>query len=94
MNNQMIQKLKKMQQELKQGQEKIERSEFEGTATGVSIVILGNKKVLGITISDELLTEKDFLQDSILVAFNNATDKIDEALAELYKKFNLPGMGF
>ncbi|MDR2867619.1 MAG: YbaB/EbfC family nucleoid-associated protein [Acholeplasmatales bacterium] len=94
MNNQMIQKLKRMQQELKAGQEKIEASEFEGSATGVNVVVLGNRTILGINIDDELLSDKDILQDSILVAINAALAKIDAALAELYKKFNVPGMNF
>jgi DNA-binding YbaB/EbfC family protein len=94
MNNAMIQKLKKMQQELKDGQDKIERSEFEGSSTGVNVVVLGNKTILQVSVSDEVLEDKEILQDSILVAINNALAKVDSELQSLYQKYNIPGMGF
>jgi len=93
MNNAMIQKLKKMQQELKEGQERIERTEFEASATGVKVVVLGNKSVLQILISEEIMVDRETVQDSVLIALNSAFTKVDNALKALYSQYNIPGLG-
>jgi len=94
MNQALMAKIQRMQKELKEGQQKIEESEYEGSATGVSVILQGNKTVLQVLISDELLLDKEILQDSILVAVNNAIEKIDKDTEELYSKFKALGIGF
>ncbi|MDR2827904.1 MAG: YbaB/EbfC family nucleoid-associated protein [Acholeplasmatales bacterium] len=92
MNQQaMLQKLRKIQREIQEAQEKIEESEYEGKATGVTALVQGNKTIIEVKISDELLEDKEILQDSIVAAINSALLKIENDTNQLNEKFS--GMG-
>lgn len=92
MNPQMIKKLKKMQDEMQEAQRDLESAEFTGSASGVVVVLQGTKQVVDVKINDELLEEKELLQDAILIAINNAIEQIDKKQAEMMSKF-AGGMG-
>jgi DNA-binding YbaB/EbfC family protein len=78
---QLMQQAQKMQRQLKENQEKMEKTDFEGTAGGdaVKIIMNGTYKVKFVEIKLELFdkSEVEMLQDMLVVAFNNAKDKVD-----------------
>ena len=96
MNPQMMNKLKKMQKEMMEAQEKLEMSEFTGKATGVVVIVQGTRQIIDVKIDKELLEEHEILQDAVLMAVNDALAQIDKAQAESMGKFSggMGGFGF
>jgi DNA-binding YbaB/EbfC family protein len=78
---QLMQQAQKMQRQLKENQEKMEKTDFEGVAGGgaVKIIMNGTYKVKFVEIKPELLdkNEVEMLQDMLVVAFSSAKDKVD-----------------
>ncbi len=93
MNQNMVKKLQKMQKEMQETQERLQMTEFEGKASGVKVVMLGSHQVVDLVIDEELLEDKDMLQDAIVVAINNAVEVVDKKTNEEMSKFTM-GMGF
>ena len=87
----MMQQAQKMQEKL---QAEIALIRVDGTAGGgmVSIKMDGHKHVLGVKIDPEVAGDVEMLQDLVLAACNEATNKVDE---ESQKKMGgmLGGMG-
>lgn len=93
MNQQAMMRLKKMQKQMMEAQEKLESTVFTGTAGGgmVTVEVKGTKEVLSIKIDPEAFESKDdieMIQDTIVAALNDANNKID---AESQK--SLGGLG-
>jgi nucleoid-associated protein EbfC len=94
----MIKQAQEMQTKLAQAQAKIEAEEMDGAAGGglVSVRINGKHELLTINIDASLLKadEKETLEDLIVVAFNNAKNKMDDSSATQMKALtsglNLP----
>ena len=80
MNPAMIRKLKKMQEEMERAQTELESKEYFGKSSGVVVIMQGTKQVLDVQIDPELLEEVDLLQDSILLAVNDALNQIEKEL--------------
>lgn len=96
--------IKQMMKQVQQMQEKMQREmaelRVEGTAGGgmVKAEMGGNKELLSITIDKEAVDPNDveMLQDLILAAINEASRKVDEAMASslggMGGGMNIPGM--
>lgn len=93
MNQNMVKKLQKMQKEMQETQERLQMTEFEGKASGVTVIMLGSHQVIDIKIDDELMEDKEMLQDAIAVAINNAVEVVDKKTQEEMSRFTM-GMGF
>jgi DNA-binding YbaB/EbfC family protein len=89
---QLMQQAQKMQRQIKENQEKMEKTDFEGVAGNgsVRVVMNGLYVVKSVEIRSELLDKEeiDMLQDMIVVAFNNAKGNVDAA-----NKSSLGAMG-
>ena len=99
----MLEKARNMQQEVDKLKQQAEAVIVEGEAGAgmVKVKMNGAKKALDVSISPELLEEKDpvMLQDLIVAAFNDAGDKAqDKMQGELSKLTsmlpNIPGFNF
>ncbi len=81
MNQQMMMRLRKMQKQLQEAQEKLQNSEFTGTAGGmVSATIKGTHEVVSIKIDPEAFESKEdieMIEDSIVSALNDANRKLE-----------------
>lgn len=76
-------RLKKMQKQMMEAQEKLEQTVFSGTAGGgmVRVEVKGTHEVVRISIDPDALESKDdieMIEDSIVAALNDAMKKIDE----------------
>jgi DNA-binding protein YbaB len=80
---QFMQEAKRVQKELRENRDRMENEDFVGTAVGggVKVTLNGILQAKRVYISPELFDgEKENLeivQDALVVAFNNAKDKIN-----------------
>lgn len=96
MNQQQMMKLRKMQKQMMEAQEKIETSIYKGTAGGgvVTASVKGNHEVVSVTIDPEALDDVEMVQDMIVIAINEANKKIEEESQKLLGGFgNIGGLG-
>lgn len=96
MNPNMLNKLKKMQKQMLEAQEALERKEFFGKASGVTVIMQGTRQVIDVQINPEILEEVEMVQDAILLAVNDALKQIDKEQEETMGQFSggLGGFGF
>lgn len=89
MNMQAIMRqAQQMQSDIMKIQKELEKTEYEGNSSLVTVVLNGKKEMLMLTIKDkENLNsdDMDILEDMIVVAFNEAMKKVD---ADKEKKLN------
>ena len=96
MNMQMImQQAKKMQVQLQKDQEELEKTEYEGTSSLVSVKINGKFDVLSVKINlpegeNIEADDRDMLEDMIMVAFSEAIKKANN---DKEKKMGKYGQG-
>ncbi len=76
----MIQKAKKMQEDMKVAQEEIKSISCQGESGSgaVQVTLSGEYLVTKIEIDESLLTDKDMLEDLIMIALNDASSQIRE----------------
>ena len=76
----MIQKAKKMQEEMKVIQEEIKSTSRQGESGSgtVKITLTGEYRIISIQIDESLLTNKEVLEDLIMTALNDASSQISE----------------
>ena len=76
----MIQKAKKMQEDMKFAQEEIKSISCQGESGSgaVQITLTGEYLVTKIEIDESLLTDKEMLEDLIMTALNDASSQIRE----------------
>jgi DNA-binding YbaB/EbfC family protein len=90
--------LKKMQAQVEESKKRLETVIVEGKAEGVTVEMTGNRKLRDIKIEDELMDDKDSLQDLLLVATNRALEEAEKVYeAEMASSAqnimpNFPGM--
>lgn len=77
--NLMMQQAKKMQAEMEQQKKLLDKKEFVVEKQGVTVTVMGNKKISSIVVDDILVDpeDKDILEDLIVIAINEAMDIID-----------------
>ncbi|MCR1809343.1 YbaB/EbfC family nucleoid-associated protein [Haploplasma modicum] len=96
MNPGMLKKLKKMQDEMMEAQARLESKEYFGKASGVTVIMQGTKQLIDVEINPEMLDEVEMLQDSILIAVNDALKQIEDEHNETMGQFagGMGGFGF
>lgn len=80
MNQQAMMRLKKMQKQMLEAQEKLEQTVFTGTAGGgvVTVEIKGSHEMVSVTIDPEAASDDlEMVQDMIVLAINDANKKIE-----------------
>ena len=77
----MMKQVQKMQKEMVQAQDKLNETEFTGTATNdlVKVVFTGNRRMKDLQINEGVIDPEDteMLQDLVIMAVNDALAKID-----------------
>ena len=98
--NLLLEQAAKMEQELKKANEELNAALFEGKASGglVTVTINGNGKVQEVFIAEELMNpdDREILQDMIMIAFNDASDKLEKTrnqkLSSATGGLSIPGL--
>ena len=84
--NKLMQQAQAMQKQLEATNAQLNAMEFEGSASNglVKIVMNGEYKVVSVDIDSSILnaSDKDMIQDLIMIAANDATEKIDNSKKE------------
>ena len=95
----MYKKAQQMQKKMAEIQEELEAMEVEGESGGgaVKVTMSGKKQVISVSVEQEILSEdKEMLEDLILVATNQALDKVDaiskDKLGSLTGGMSMPGL--
>lgn len=87
----LMRQAQKMQEEALQAQKQVEESEVEGVASNglVTVTMNGNKEVLSLNINPDIVDPEDveMLEDLIVVALNDASEKIEKIRQEKMGKF-------
>jgi len=89
----LMREAQKMQKNLQKTQEELANTHYEGVSSLVSITLNGNKDVVSVKInSDDSLEKEDLemLEDMILIAFQDASRKVD---VDKEKKLGKYGQG-
>jgi len=76
----MIQKTKKMQEDMQIAQEEIKSTSCQGESGSgaVKITLNGEYRATNIQIDESLLTDKEILEDLIMTALNDASSQVSE----------------
>lgn len=89
--NKLMQQAQAMQKQIENATNAINEMEFEADASNglVKVKINGENRILDIDIDASILNpdDKEMIQDLIMIAINNANDKVEE-----YKKERLGSM--
>ncbi len=97
MNRNMMKQAQKQLAQLQKIQEELESLTVEGSAGGgaVKVVMTGKQIVESVTIEPEAAEEVDLLQDMVLAAVNDASNKAQELAAQKMSVvtggMNIPG---
>ena len=88
-----------MQKKMAQIQSEIDDLEIKGESGGgmVKVVVSGKKTLISVDVNPEIMKEdKEMLEDLILIATNNAIQKVDdiskEKMSSVTGGMNLPGL--
>ena len=92
----MMKQAQALQKDMLKAKKEIDEKEFVGESSLVKITLLGTKEVKSVKIDSSSELDKEdieMLEDMIMVAFNDATKKIDAETEKKMGKFtNIPGL--
>lgn len=92
----MMKQAQKLQKEMMETKEEINKKIFEGKASFVTVQITGNKEIKKITIDNDTIDKEEIeiLEDILVVAINDAMKKIDKEVEEKMGKYTqgMPGL--
>ena len=86
--NKLMAQAKQMQKDLEEANKQLNAMQFEASASNglVKVVVNGEYKVVNVDIDPSILNkeDKDMIQDLIMIATNEAIDKVDNAKKEKF----------
>ena len=92
----MMKQAQKLQKEMMETKKIIDETVFTGESSFVKVNVYGNKKITDIMIEEKDLSSDDIemLQDMIVVAINDAMNKIDKETENKMGKYTqgMPGL--
>lgn len=94
----LLEQAQAMQASLSSVETQLKDAMYEGFSNGVKIVMNGENEVQEISIPDDLMDKenKEMLQDVLLIAFNNANEKIiadrESKMNAITQNVHIPGM--
>ncbi|WP_127942796.1 MULTISPECIES: YbaB/EbfC family nucleoid-associated protein [unclassified Mycoplasma] len=91
--NAMMKQARKMQAELEKAEKELHKRKFEVNKQGLSIVMLGNRRLDKVDIDPALIDpdDKEIVEDLFMLAVNEANELIDQAEEAIQpKNTNLP----
>jgi DNA-binding YbaB/EbfC family protein len=89
----MMEKLKEAQQKVEETKTRLNTVFVDGESNGVKVSVTANREIKNITIEDNLLNDKEELEDSLIIALNKAIEKanaINDAEMAAAAKNGLP----
>ena len=93
----MMNKIQQMKEEVEKSKARLDTITVDAEAGGIKLSMSGNRKVVNLSIPDELLTDREALEDLLITALNRGiekADKVNEAEMAGAAKGILPNMPF
>ena len=93
----MLRQAQNLQKEMMKTKEEIDKMEFEGTSSFVTVRVNGTKEVLSVKInkdSDFDIDDLEILEEMIQIATNEALTKVDKETEKKMGKYSsmMPGL--
>lgn len=94
----LLEQAQAMQSSLSSVETQLKDTIYEGSSNGVRIIMNGENEIQEISIPDDLMDKdnKEMLQDVLLIAFNNANEKIiadrESKMNAITQNVHIPGM--
>ncbi len=92
----MMKQAQKLQKDMMNEKEKIDQTEYIGTSSFVTVIMMGDKTIKEIKIDNESLDKEEIemLQDMLVVAINQAMKQIDDDTNKKLGKYTqgMPGL--
>ena len=92
----MMKQAQKLQKDMMNEKEKIDKTEYTGSSSFVTVIMMGDKTIKEIKIDSDNLDkdEIEMLQDMLVVAINQAMKQIDEDTNKKLGKYTqgMPGL--
>jgi len=92
----MMKQAQKLQKDMMKTKEEVEKKEFEGKSSFVTVRANGAKEILSVKINQDEITseDKEMLEDMILLAVNDVLKKIDKEMEEKMGSYTngIPGL--
>lgn len=90
----LMKQAQSLQKDMLKAKEEIDNMTFTGESSFIKVEVKGTKEVLKIEINEEISNDdKEMLEDMILIAINQAFEKVDKTTEQKMGKFNnmMPG---
>lgn len=92
----MMKQAQKLQKDMMNEKEKIDKTEYTGSSSFVTVIMMGDKTIKEIKIDNDNLDKEEIemLQDMLVVAINQAMKQIDEDTNKRLGKYTqgMPGL--
>lgn len=92
----MMKQAQKLQKDMMNEKEKIDKTEYTGSSSFVTVIMMGDKTIKEIKIDNDNLDKEEIemLQDMLVVAINQAVKQIDEDTNKKLGKYTqgMPGL--
>ncbi|AZZ65420.1 YbaB/EbfC family nucleoid-associated protein [Metamycoplasma phocicerebrale] len=94
--NEMLKNAKRIQGEMEKEEQVVANTEFVVEKQGITVTMNGDRKITKITINEALIDPEDpeLVQDLVMLAVNEAIDKVQKAYDKISEKFSNSGMPF
>ncbi len=92
----LMKQAQKIQQEMQESKKEIDNKVFTGESSFVKVELTGDKRVKKVEIKTEKIDKEEIelVEDMIVVALNEAINKIDKEIENKMGKYtqNIPGL--
>ena len=92
----MMKQAQKLQKDMMNEKEKIDKTEYTGSSSFVTVIMMGDKTIKEIKIDNDNLDKEEIemLQDMLVVAINQAMKQIDDDTNKKLGKYTqgIPGL--
>ena len=92
----MMKQAQKLQKDMMNEKEKIDKTEYTGSSSFVTVIMMGDKTIKEIKIDNDNLDKEEIemLQDMLVVAINQAMKQIDDDTNKKLGKYTqgMPGL--
>lgn len=81
----MMAQAKKMQADMEKAQKELASAEFKVEKQGITVVMMGNRKLKSVSINEILIDpeDKELLEDMVVIAINEANELVSAAEEKL-----------
>lgn len=92
----MMKQAQKLQQDMMQAKEEINKTIYDGKSSFVSVTVNGNKELIKVNIDKQNIDneEIELLEDMLVIAVNEANKKVDKDTDQKMGKYTkgMPGL--